>query len=260
MVLYYAALDFECTCCDQTPQSEWLNEIIEFPVVFVNSRTLQVDFSFHSYVKPIEQRALTDFCTQLTGIVQNQVTDAPELPDVLDMFQAFLDDHGLTPIGTDGPWDIFKFLVPECLRKRIPIPQWALHYADVRRHFQYALRLEKWCSISSMLEMLGLTFEGRQHSGIDDATNIATIIITLANDRSQTMFTNRHVDVHSTPDLVNAALILDANPSFYSNVNWSMMVDDDTRGRRRRQESKVDDNSNRSQDYRLCCTVDAKSS
>ncbi|KAF4692327.1 ERI1 exoribonuclease member 3 [Perkinsus olseni] len=99
MVLYYAALDFECTCCDQTPQSEWLNEIIEFPVVFVNSRTLQVDFSFHSYVKPIEQRALTDFCTQLTGIVQNQVTDAPELPDVLDMFQAFLDDHGLTPIG-----------------------------------------------------------------------------------------------------------------------------------------------------------------
>ncbi|KAF4725509.1 hypothetical protein FOZ62_028561, partial [Perkinsus olseni] len=87
------------TCCDQTPQSEWLNEIIEFPVVFVNSRTLQVDFSFHSYVKPIEQRALTDFCTQLTGIVQNQVTDAPELPDVLDMFQAFLDDHGLTPIG-----------------------------------------------------------------------------------------------------------------------------------------------------------------
>lgn len=40
-------------------------------------------------------------------------------------------------IGTDGPWDIFKFLVPECLRKGIPIPQWGLHYADVRRHFQY---------------------------------------------------------------------------------------------------------------------------
>ncbi|EER00373.1 hypothetical protein Pmar_PMAR012058 [Perkinsus marinus ATCC 50983] len=42
----------------------------------------------------------------------------------------------ITKKGTDGPWDIFKFLVPECLRKGIPIPQWGLHYADVRRHFQ----------------------------------------------------------------------------------------------------------------------------
>ena len=39
---YYAVLDFECTC--ERGDSWWVHEIIDFPVVFVNARSRQVEF------------------------------------------------------------------------------------------------------------------------------------------------------------------------------------------------------------------------
>ena len=38
------------------------------------------------------------------------------------------------------------------------------------------------CNLSGMLENLGLTFEGREHSGIDDTKNIARVIVQLIKD------------------------------------------------------------------------------
>ena len=52
-----------------------MHEIIEFPVVFLNLATLEVDFIFHSFVRPVETFTLTDFCTNLTGITQEQVDE-----------------------------------------------------------------------------------------------------------------------------------------------------------------------------------------
>lgn len=38
-------------------------------------------------------------------------------------------------------------------------------------------------NLSTMLESLGLKFEGREHSGIDDAKNIARVVVQLIKDR-----------------------------------------------------------------------------
>ena len=37
-------------------------------------------------------------------------------------------------------------------------------------------------NLSNMLESLGLEFEGREHSGIDDVKNIARVIVQLVKD------------------------------------------------------------------------------
>jgi 3'-5' exoribonuclease 1 len=63
---YFGCLDFEATC-DQDSSFDYPNQIIEFPLVLLNSKGDIVD-EFHSFVKPTEQ--LSQFCIELTGISQ----------------------------------------------------------------------------------------------------------------------------------------------------------------------------------------------
>mmetsp|Transcript_21743 Transcript_21743/g.74751 ORF Transcript_21743/g.74751 Transcript_21743/m.74751 type:complete len:269 (+) Transcript_21743:95-901(+) len=185
---YFAVLDFECTC----DRAGWpAHEIIEFPVVFVNASTLQVDFEFRHFVRPIERARLTAFCQQLTGIQQSAVDAALSLEAVLAELHTFLrthrlvcrradrsPEHRLFVLCTDGHWDILKFLRPECARKKILLEPYWQRWVDVRRAFVHEFRCSN-CSIEDMLEKFGLDFEGRPHSGVDDARNIARILIHL---------------------------------------------------------------------------------
>jgi len=186
---YLAVLDFEATCQDRLIMPHWLHEIIEFPVVFLNLETGEVDFIFHSYVRPEEIPVLTEFCTNLTGITQDQVDDAPILEEVISQFVAFLDEHNLKPmydyptdcfsfvLATDGPWDCESFLLPECDRKNLPYPHFASHYVNIRHWYANCRDLGngKMHNVNGMLRKCGLKFEGRPHSGLDDAKNIARI-------------------------------------------------------------------------------------
>mmetsp|Transcript_19128 Transcript_19128/g.48971 ORF Transcript_19128/g.48971 Transcript_19128/m.48971 type:complete len:80 (+) Transcript_19128:607-846(+) len=64
--LWWQVVDFEAQCNDgQRIQPQ---EIIEFPLLALNTRTLEVDFEFHHYVRPVAHPVLTQFCTELTGM------------------------------------------------------------------------------------------------------------------------------------------------------------------------------------------------
>ncbi len=172
---FYVIIDFECTCWED--RSHAANEIIEFPAIVMNSRTLQVEYEFHRYVQPTENPILSDFCIELTGISQNDVDNADTLDIVLDYFDEFLTSNNIIKFTmcTDGPWDFQTFLYPETKRKYIHYPDWAHTWIDIRRRFQRSYGLEKWQNVDRMLTILGMVFQGRPHSGIDDARNIARI-------------------------------------------------------------------------------------
>nr|CAH8873428.1 unnamed protein product [Trichobilharzia regenti] len=175
-------LDFEATC-DKEKKIE-IPEIIEFPVLMVNSSTFQTEAVFHQYVRPTVNPELTDFCTELTGIIQAMVEDQSDLPTVLKMFDAFLDENNLkTSLNkfafvTCGDWDLKTMLVSQCKHLGIAVPdyfkQWInlkKVYCDVMGHFP--------SSMMSMLSTLNLKHIGRHHSGIDDCRNIANILCEL---------------------------------------------------------------------------------
>lgn len=190
---YLAVLDFEATCEEREIQPAWVHEIIEFPVVFLNLKTGVVDYIFHSYVQPIEVPVLTDFCTNLTGITQDKVEEAPTLDEVIQLFEQFLEEHSMKAlfdfpengedeffsyvIATDGPWDFESFLITECNRKEIPFPSFAKFYINIRHWYANSRQLGngKMHNVNRMLKNLGLSFIGRPHSGLDDAKNIARI-------------------------------------------------------------------------------------
>lgn len=80
-----------------------------------------------------------------------------------------------------SPWDIKECLFPQCVLAKITFPPYATKWLDVRKLFSSFYRVPSG-NISGMLENLGLRFEGREHSGIDDAKNIARVLVQLIKD------------------------------------------------------------------------------
>eukprot|EP01059_Diplonema_ambulator_P007026 TRINITY_DN16566_c0_g1_i1.p1 TRINITY_DN16566_c0_g1~~TRINITY_DN16566_c0_g1_i1.p1 ORF type:complete len:588 (+),score=143.85 TRINITY_DN16566_c0_g1_i1:47-1810(+) len=181
---YFMVLDFEATC--EKDDRLYQHEIIEFPVVVVDAKTCEVVNKFHSYVRPTLNPDLTDFCTRLTGITQDQVDPSPTLDEVLKKVHSWLDTIGMLDpkvrftFATDGPWDFRDFFWAHAIDKQRCV---AAHYpyyeswVDIRAHFSELTKQR--VNVNGMLRYFGLKFEGRPHSGIDDTMNIARILVEL---------------------------------------------------------------------------------
>ena len=183
---FFLVLDFEATCDDDyKPKPQ---EIIEFPVLKVNARTLETESEFHTYVQPTAHPVLTAFCTQLTGITQEMVANQPTLPDVMIRFHQWMDMNGLLApevkscFVTCGDWDLLKMLPLQCSYLRIPIPDYFRQWVNIQCVFHP--RLVGVNAMHTMLKCLGLTLEGRHHSGIDDCRNTAKILLKLVKYNS----------------------------------------------------------------------------
>lgn len=178
---FILVLDFEATCDD--PEEITDPEIIEFPVVCIESATALVVAEFHSFVRPTRNRRLTPFCTQLTGITQVMVDNAPVLSDVIAEFEEWyrrtLPPGSRAIFATDGPWDMRDFMYRHSVCSQgIAFPPLFYQWIDVKEAFANFFSCGR-CKIRAMLEVLGMQFQGQVHSGIDDARNIARIVIAL---------------------------------------------------------------------------------
>lgn len=182
---YICVIDFEATC-DEVNKQNYVHEIIEFPIVLINLKTMSIEDTFQKYVKPTLNPILTKFCVHLTGITQEQVDNANTFPVVLEEVNQWFLEKGLGTtqkfaIASDGPWDFENFLNLQCYQSGIKYPLWARRWVDVRKLFANWFNLRR-CGIEKMLHYLGLEFEGKQHCGLDDAKNISRILMKLLSD------------------------------------------------------------------------------
>ncbi|KAL3994485.1 Exonuclease family protein [Acanthocheilonema viteae] len=190
---YFVVIDFECTC--EADLYDYNHEIIEFPAVLVDIRKKEIVDVFHSYVRPVVNPQLSEFCSSFTGITQEMVDKSLPFIDVLDSFRAWMQLHRLGQkdvryaFVTDGPWDIAKFFQMQCIQSNLSaVPHDFRFYINIRRSFA-----NKYCkrhstqkiNLDGMLTSLNMKFEGRQHSGLDDSKNIARIVIKMLEDRSE---------------------------------------------------------------------------
>ena len=79
------------------------------------------------------------------------------------------------------PWDMSRFMKLQCDVSGLAFPRWARQWVNIRKSFSNMYKCRR-TNLASMLENLGMTFEGRQHSGIDDARNIARIALCMMKD------------------------------------------------------------------------------
>jgi len=183
-------LDFEATCDNEASPSP--QEIIEFPSVLFCLDSMSVLDEFRSYVRPFHHPLLTRFCTDFTGIRQEQVDTARLFHEVLAAHQAWLAGHGLTTdnalLVTCGDWDL-KIMLPSQCNDACPpvevIPPIYTRWLNIKRAYCEVMHCEKAAGMAGMLQSLGLPLVGHHHSGIDDCHNITAILAELIRRGAQ---------------------------------------------------------------------------
>ncbi|XP_072130744.1 ERI1 exoribonuclease 3-like [Mobula birostris] len=179
----FLVLDFEATCDEQLINPQ---EIIEFPILKLHGRTLEIESTFHTYVQPIVHPKLTSFCTKLTGIEQSMVDGKPTLPEVLQMVDDWMRDNGLLDpkvnsiFVTCGDWDLKTMLPGQCQYLGLPVPDYFKKWINLKKAYSFAMGKYPKNGLPFMISGLNLQHIGKLHSGIDDCKNIANIMKELA--------------------------------------------------------------------------------
>lgn len=188
------ALDFEATCDDDdaciatgveslVPRTK--QEIIEFPFVALNTKTLEIEQKVQHYVKP-KNTPITAFCTELTGITSDTtdcgVSLAVSVQALVDYVEQQIIGKGRTfCLVTHGSWDLWVQLRREAPEKNINLPNWMMRYYDLRKLYKQwktetGSRFFGKTSLPAICDVMNIPMMGRLHSGLDDSMMITSIL------------------------------------------------------------------------------------
>ncbi|XP_009323109.1 PREDICTED: ERI1 exoribonuclease 2 [Pygoscelis adeliae] len=174
---------------------------LEFPAVLLNTSTGEIESEFHTYVQPQEHPILSEFCTELTGITQNQVDEGVPLNICLSQFLKWIQmiqkekkiifssdipSHSTSEARpctfvTWTDWDLGVCLQYECKRKQLRKPDILNSWIDLKATYR-AFYNRKPKGLNGALQDLGMAFAGREHSGLDDSRNTARLAWRLICD------------------------------------------------------------------------------
>ncbi|XP_031799975.1 3'-5' exoribonuclease 1 isoform X2 [Sarcophilus harrisii] len=156
---YICVIDFEATCEEGNPP-EFTHEIIEFPIVLLNTHTLEID--------------MVDRADTFPQVLRN-VVDWMRLKELGTKYKY--------SILTDGSWDMSKFLNIQCQISRLRYPSFAKKWINIRKSYGNFYKVPRnQTKLTIMLEKLGMSYDGRPHSGLDDSKNIARIAVRMLRD------------------------------------------------------------------------------
>lgn len=171
---YYLIIDLEATCSDdgQVPREEM--EIIEIGAVMQSSLTFEIESEFQTFVRPVRHPGLTAFCTELTGITQQDVAAAPDYASALEGLVQWMAPYEDALFCSWGDYDRKQFQ-QDCTYHGVPYP-FGPEHLNLKAEFSRTLGLRRNAGITHALRKLNFEFEGSHHRGLDDARNIARIV------------------------------------------------------------------------------------
>lgn len=177
--MFYVVLDFEATC--QANYRIRPQEIIEFPSVVLDGSTLEEVGRIQLYVRPIAHPRLSEFCTGLTGIQQQTVDAARTFPEVFEEYDAWVRQWPDAIFVTCGDWDLKTMLPAQCWLSGLHQPDRYHRWLNIKREFEEFYKREAR-GLAGMVQALGMRFEGRPHSGLDDSINTARVWARMIRD------------------------------------------------------------------------------
>ena len=170
----HVIVDLECTCWKNSEGR--IRETTEIGSVIVDSNGKKVA-TFQSFVKPVVNPILSDFCTDLTSIVQQDVDRAKHFPEVIESYVSWIRENcgDNYKIWSWGYFDRKKF-EEDCELHNLNHGWLDGRHYNLKAEFAKR-RKEKQTGMSKALEISGLPLLGTHHRGIDDALNISEIFI-----------------------------------------------------------------------------------
>lgn len=183
---FLIGVDLECTCWPNEmfgapDRSE--REVIEIGLAAIDMETLQIVGTHSVLIKPERHPGLSTFCTSLTTITNEMIKNSPlfgeGLSQAMDWLSQFEDDYAWCS------WGMFDLhhLQMESAQKGIELElRSSLHFNAKTIYSQSHPRLRRR-GMKSALAHEGVELLGEHHRGIDDATNMARLIIHEQNQR-----------------------------------------------------------------------------
>lgn len=173
-------IDLEATCWDGQPPPGAVSEIIEIGLAVVDLGARERVARHRILVRPARSR-LSAFCTELTGITEAETDRGVSLARACD---TLVREHGAggRPWASWGDYDRKQFL-RQCAADGVPYPfghPAERAHTNAKALFTDAHGLRRRPGMARALEIAGLPLEGRHHRGVDDAWNIAALVLHLA--------------------------------------------------------------------------------
>ena len=168
--------DLEATCWkDERRALE--TETIEIGAVMLDQNGA-IESEFDCFVRPVVHPQLSDFCRNLTSIVQSDVDGAQTFAHAFARFVAWAQSGGESLILVS--WGEFdpRQLQLDCARAGVDYPAAFACHVNIKIRFAEARKI-KPVGMARALKMLGIPLAGTHHRGIDDARNIAAIAQTM---------------------------------------------------------------------------------
>jgi inhibitor of KinA sporulation pathway (predicted exonuclease) len=163
-------VDLEATCWERSEHRAENMETIEIGAVLVDPlRADEPAREFQRLVRPTLRPQLSRFCTQLTGIRQEEVDSAEPFAAVFASFVAWIGAPHAVRFASWGRYDR-RQLELDCSRSRFAYPFGDEHLN--LKHWAAARLGTRPSGLAQALQKCGFTFDGRPHRGLDDARNI----------------------------------------------------------------------------------------
>jgi len=162
-------VDLEATCWEKTFRKH--SEIIEIGAC-VTHPNYDIISEFQKFVQPVQNPILSDFCKNLTTILQSDVDTAEPFPKVLCKFIDWFDHYHVTEWGSWGQYDLHQILI-DCNYHGLLFP--LRSHVNIKKMVAEQMG-EKPGGIQNTLKKLGLEFEGTQHRALEDVRNIVRIL------------------------------------------------------------------------------------
>ncbi|MCP2339551.1 3'-5' exonuclease [Actinomadura rupiterrae] len=172
---YLNVVDVEATCWEGRRPQDQVSEIIEIGLCVVDLLARERVEKHRILVRP-ERSRVSEFCTQLTGLTQDEVDTGISFPEACALLEREHSAHTRT-WASWGDYDRKQFE-----RQTASV---GVRYPFGRRHvntkalWSEAHGLRRKLGMAGALEHAGLPLEGRHHSGADDAWNIAALVLRL---------------------------------------------------------------------------------
>ena len=157
------------------PQSVHNMEIIEFGCAVATRQGELLD-SRSFLVRPVETPLLSEFCTELTGISQTMVDDAPVYSNAIEAMDEWLGVPAEEFIWCSwGNYDRLHIKAQGARVGAVPVFMGYPHL-NLKRIWRLTNGQKRKNGLAHALAYHNLTFEGHHHRGIDDARNMARVL------------------------------------------------------------------------------------
>ena len=169
----YIIFDLEATCWKQRDQGP--KETIEIGAIKLDS-TGTIAGEYQTFVRPIVNPVLSEFCTTLTSITQQDVDQAPSFDQAIQDFKTWVGVAQENYILCS--WGFYD-------RKQLrqdgdrfgQETSWTNRHISVKHQHHKLAATQRPLGMATALLKEGFELEGTHHRGIDDARNIAKVFL-----------------------------------------------------------------------------------